>query len=1135
MGQAESTEGAPLTATAPHKAASRNQEKRASTASTASSASADAGDERSQRYGRDATATETAAADAYPHKAGSTGSPGSTATLGSEATGRDVTLHLSVSALSHFLEGTTLEQQQQQHRRQQQLQQKQRQQQKQQQEGQQQTTDEEGNILDSYVSLGFTGLKRLFSGTVFEAGSVEAAHPDKAEPAAAGAAGAAEAAATRAGGVDVPEQEPEQPFIVPTRKLSHGKNPALAAMRREPKRGAAAPAAAAPAASTASTATPAGATAAPAATPHPQAALAAGMAQGAAAKKAAEEMAASMRGQGRHSEEDLHAHREAAFASAARQEQSDLLREERRKSSEARLAKEAAAMFDSLKREEEREGRAPERQQAGAAEKQHADTAETRFSETPTAIGEARDVGLTEACRSEQEIEREEGPEISLGDIPAPVKDEAFPRDAEAYKAHRPPAGGHGGVSRHEAASRSAEAEDERPRGGRLTKKDADTRGDAEGERPEAKASLAEEGDNFGEASREHESKKMKETSSDLRELKEEDSGDRQGKKTLHEQHEAAPHSVEHTKKGLDKSLHGKKGNQVKERKGEREEIKPQGQQEPLDLVPPQPQQETTSFSHETRQEGMHQAHQRGKGEESRAAAGGDGHHRPDVEVEAGDDDPSLRTRHTLSRELSEGGLDRMLHKVREGSASEGAREQQWEPRDQQREQQLHAGGEQRDEAAPGGLRESRGDDVEGTIPIAPWPEATGMQIDRGQGPYSSKAEEALGQDARSGAPRQGLKEAEASGSHAHGGGAPRDLKGSRQQAAHPLSRELTKEELHELLRERQDQEARTARRPGGAGDWEQDDKPSSSADEESEASRHHQQHAVGRQTKAGHAEPHEQGGTAGRDKGGNAGLTLREKHFGEAHGEQQAVPLSREIDNEELRESLKEAGPEHAGGAVAGEVREGGKQQGHPAGEGSRRLHEAEPLSREISKEELHELVDQIKADMRGDEQKEGRVVEGGRVDEAARRPHAEEEIIRDLQHAQKSTPLSREQSKKGMTEKPLRKRPSAGATIVMEVAPGSGGTKPATAFGTTVHVVTTKKTDPLLASIDPEGVLTKAVTQHPSSSTSASSARQHYTAPGERAASSGSHVPLSRGMSHATNAPTNPPALPSKLGSKK
>ncbi|KAL8442727.1 hypothetical protein Emed_007182 [Eimeria media] len=227
----------------------------------------------------------------------------------------------------------------------------------------------------------------------------------------------------------------------------------------------------------------------------------------------------------------------------------------------------------------------------------------------------------------------------------------------------------------------------------------------------------------------------------------------------------------------------------------------------------------------------------------------------------------------------------------------------------------------------------------------------------------------------------------------------------------------------------------------------------------------------------------------------------------------------------------------EEEAGRQRGEKKgEGGKQQhGHNVAEGSRRLHEVEPLSREISKEELHDIVEQIKADMRGEEQKEGKAGGGGGgVHEAARRPHAEEEVLRDLQHAQKATPLSREQSKKASM--PLRKRPSAGATIVMEVAPGSAAAKTATAFGTTVHVVTTKRTDSLPSSVDVQGVLTKAIPQHPSSSsTSTSSARPHYTAPGERTASSGSHVPLSRGMSHATNAPTNPPELPSKLGSKK
>ncbi|KAL8270388.1 hypothetical protein Esti_005712 [Eimeria stiedai] len=194
-----------------------------------------------------------------------------------------------------------------------------------------------------------------------------------------------------------------------------------------------------------------------------------------------------------------------------------------------------------------------------------------------------------------------------------------------------------------------------------------------------------------------------------------------------------------------------------------------------------------------------------------------------------------------------------------------------------------------------------------------------------------------------------------------------------------------------------------------------------------------------------------------------------------------------------------------------------------------------AEPLSREIGKEELHKLVEQIKADMRGDEQREGRVGEEGGAYEAAGRPHAEEEVLRDLQHAQKATPLSRDQSKKGGPEKPLRRRPSAGATIIMEVGPASAGTKTATDFGTTVHVVTAKKTDSLPSSVDPENASTRATTQHPSSSRYSSAARPHYTAPGERTATSGSHGPLLRGMSHATNAPTNPPALPSKLGSKK
>ncbi|KAL8431355.1 hypothetical protein ACSSS7_005321 [Eimeria intestinalis] len=1721
MGQAESREAAPPVATAPHKTGSRKYDKRGSTASTATSASAaDVGDERSSlRYGRETAAApeSAAAAGARPYRAGSSGS--------------------QISTDAGALEGATLEEQQQ-HRRQRQLEQKQRQQQRQQQEeGQQQTAGEgENNMFDSYMSLGFTGIKRLFSGGAFDYDAPHAAHSGKAEPAAAGGGGgaaAADTAATPAGGmVDVPEQEPEQPFIVPTRKLSHGRNPALAAMRREPKRGAAAaPGATSSEAAPAPTTPPEESEPSPS-TPHPRAALAAGRAQGAAAKKAAEDMAASMRrgmqGQ-QHSEEDLHAHREAAFAAAARQEQSELLREERRKSSEARLAKEAAAMFEALRREEE------ERQRE--APKTHHPGEDDRLG-APTAIGEARDLGgLAEACKSEQDMEREEGPKINLSDIPRGDDHEALPREPEAYKAHHPPkaaASVQGDVGHEAAASRSVKAEGKRARGeGHHDRTETrDVGGETEGERLDIEAPFAGDGGTSGKRGKnEHEGRGMREAiSTSLGDGRTVEGEGRvhQTHKMPHEKHEAAPLSRELTEEGLEKLLHERKGEREGEgiaAEGERtrsghqqqeatthdrffppqpqpetllpnfnergeegvrhqghlqgkgddargtaskqqhhreeettdvtggEGIKVREKEIPRDFVPPaQPHQAPSSApSEKSKEGGGQQSRQRGKREEAGGGAWGESHHGDKEEIEAGDDDPSLRARHTLSRELSESGLEKLLDKVRhQGSGRQGGGggEQQWGTHEKQQEPQLHAGsggaqGEVYSLAKASLHNTGGGDDREGTIPIASWPDVEGMHRGQGEDVDSRKAEGEFAQDARRGAPWAGVPSEEPASEARAPKGAPKGVRGTGQQVARPLSRELTEQELHELLRERREQEGHTERRSAHANEWENEDKLSYREDQESGAAQDHRQaHAVNRERDTGHEGTHyqqratedkeerekrghewreehfggahhqqqavplsremdneelrdrmmeakqdeeeavrqraaargeewrekhfggeghreqqavplsremdneelrerrkaakqdeeealkqrgaargeewrekhlggphheqqavplsremdneelrerrqaakqdeeeavrqraavsslraprdqqavplsremdneelrerrqaakqdeeealkqrgaargeewrekhfggphheqqavplsremdneelrerrkaakqdeeeavrqraavsalraprdqqavplsremdneelrerrnaakqdeeealkqrgaargeewrekhfggeaqkeqqavplsremdkeelrerrkaakqdeeealrERGAARGeewrekhsgahreqqavplsreigndelrdrmmgakqdeeeavRQRAGARGEEGREKHFGEAHHDQQAVPLSREIGNEELRDRMKgakqdeeqavrrrgeirgeegsekdiggkahheqqaavplsrgigneelkermrearqdedeadrqreeraseewrdkhggkanreqQAAPlcrehhgheereaaktektEHAG--VVGDVHEKvDERHGHHVSEGSRKLHDAEPLSQTINKEELHDLVEQIKADIGGDKQTEGEMAEGVGAHEAGGRPHAEEEVLRDLQHAQKAAPLSREQSKKGGgAGKALQRRPSAGATIVMEVTPGPGGTKTATAFGTTVHHVTKKDSLPATV-VDPEKILAQVTAQPPSSSTTASSAKPHHTALGERTASSGSHAPLSRGMSHATNAPTNPPSLPSKLGSKK
>ncbi|KAL8438944.1 hypothetical protein Efla_005079 [Eimeria flavescens] len=394
--------------------------------------------------------------------------------------------------------------------------------------------------------------------------------------------------------------------------------------------------------------------------------------------------------------------------------------------------------------------------------------------------------------------------------------------------------------------------------------------------------------------------------------------------------------------------------------------------------------------------------------------------------------------------------------------------------------------------------------------------------------------------------------------------------------ARHTLSRELSEDGLKKLL-QRSKAEAEEAR--VGKGQPEEEEMPLHAAEKEGEAEQHKKtedeqgkrgappsrEHSEGKPGKPLHQQKEASADrlkdTAATPKESAAeeeeGEASPEAEGGEGHSHSAAgrspreqteaqQPLSREISKEGLQQVLRERKEREEGGIRGrweekGEEEEAGKGEGEErAAAAARESHDEAPPhqtdKQEISSEEFQKMLHKVREEDEEAEPTGGAAAAAGKGGD----------LPKEQQSKQKTAaPLSREQSKKGV-EKKLQKRPSAGATIFMQVGSREGGkTGPATAFGSTVHPAAAKKTGSH-GQTTPFRFVAKAAEAEPHAGTPAAAAAAavvaaaeameaaHEATHGGRASSFGTQHQLSRGMSHATRAPTNPSALPSKLGSK-